>query len=96
MDMACFLWYFRANNDINVTDSSPLFNDLKQGIASEIPFVANGVTYPFGYYLVDGRYPELATFVKTIPELADVDNKRIRYKQMQESEGKMQNGRLVF
>jgi hypothetical protein len=60
-------------------------NDLKQGIASEIPFVANGVTYPFGYYLVDGIYPKLATLVKTIPEPSNDDHKRIRYKQMQES-----------
>nr|GEX06715.1 hypothetical protein [Tanacetum cinerariifolium]GEX07727.1 hypothetical protein [Tanacetum cinerariifolium] len=37
--------------------------------APEIPFVANGVTYRSGYYLVDGIYPELAPLVKTIPEL---------------------------
>ncbi|GKE62478.1 ALP1-like protein isoform X1 [Tanacetum coccineum] len=69
-----------SNNDINVLYQSSLFNDLKIGRALEIPFVANGVTYPSGYYLVDGIYPELATLVKTIPEPADDDHKRILYK----------------
>nr|GEW56355.1 peroxisome proliferator-activated receptor gamma coactivator-related protein like [Tanacetum cinerariifolium] len=61
---------------------------LLEAIASrapEIPFVANGVIYPWGYYLVDGIYPELATLVKKIPEPADDDNKRILYKLKQES-----------
>ncbi|GJY29502.1 ALP1-like protein [Tanacetum coccineum] len=53
--------------------------------APEIPFVANGVTYPWGYNLVDWIYPKLATLVKTIPELADDDHKRILYKLKQES-----------
>ncbi|GJR62303.1 ALP1-like protein [Tanacetum coccineum] len=86
------LWIWHAffgvagsNNDINVLYQSPLFNDLKTGRAPEIPFVANGVTYPSGYYLVDGIYPKLAPLVKTIPEPADDDHKRILYKQKQES-----------
>ncbi|GKD75395.1 serine/threonine-protein kinase STY17-like protein [Tanacetum coccineum] len=45
----------------------------------------NDVTYPSGYYLVDGIYPELVPLVKTIPEPADEDHKRIFYKQKQES-----------
>ncbi|GJU43975.1 reverse transcriptase domain-containing protein [Tanacetum coccineum] len=86
------LWIWHAffsvvgsNNDINILYQSPLFNDLKTGRAPKIPFVANGVTYPSGYYLVDGIYPELTTLVKTIPEPADDDHKRILYKQKQES-----------
>ncbi|GKD34143.1 ALP1-like protein [Tanacetum coccineum] len=47
--------------------------------------MANGVTYPSGYYLVDGIHSELATLVKTIPEPADDDHKRILYKKKQES-----------
>ncbi|GKC99829.1 ALP1-like protein, partial [Tanacetum coccineum] len=46
---------------------------------------ANGVTYPWGYYLVDGIYPELLTFAKTNPEPSDDDHKRILYKQKQEA-----------
>nr|GEU53789.1 hypothetical protein [Tanacetum cinerariifolium] len=74
-----------SNNDINILYQSPLFNDLKIGRAPEILFVANGVSYPSGYYLVDGIYPELAPLVKTILEPADDDHKQILYKQKQES-----------
>ncbi|GKE80284.1 ALP1-like protein, partial [Tanacetum coccineum] len=63
----------------------PLFKDLKTGQAPEIPFVANGVTYRSGYYLVDRIYPELTPLIKTIPEPADDDHKRILYKHKQES-----------
>nr|GFC71994.1 protein ALP1-like isoform X1 [Tanacetum cinerariifolium] len=69
-----------SNNDINVLYQSPIFNDLKTGRAPEIPFVASGVTYPSGYYLVDEIYPELVTLVKTIPKPAYDDHKRILYK----------------
>nr|GEZ54044.1 hypothetical protein [Tanacetum cinerariifolium] len=62
------LWIWHAffgaagsNNNINVLYQSPLFNDLKTNRAPEIPFVTNGVSYPSGYYLVDGIYPKLAT-----------------------------------
>nr|GEZ68545.1 protein ALP1-like isoform X1 [Tanacetum cinerariifolium] len=86
------LWIWHAffgvagsNNDINVLYQSPLFNDLKAGRASEIPFVSNGVSYPSRYYLANEIYPELAPLVKTIPEPADDDHKRILYKQKQES-----------
>ncbi|GJW76784.1 ALP1-like protein [Tanacetum coccineum] len=86
------LWIWHAffgvvgsNNDINVLYQSPLFNDLKTGRAPEIPFVANGVTYRSGYYLVNGIYPELAPLVKMIPELANDDHKRILFKQKEES-----------
>nr|GEY56781.1 protein ALP1-like [Tanacetum cinerariifolium] len=89
------LWIWHAffgvdgsNNDINVLYQSSLFNDLKTGRAPEIPFVANGVTYPSRCYLLNGIYPKLATLVKTIPEPADDDHKRILYKKKQESERK--------
>nr|GFC80275.1 protein ALP1-like isoform X1 [Tanacetum cinerariifolium] len=85
------LWIWHAffgvagsNNDINVLYQSFLFNDLKTDRAPEIHFVANGVSYLSGYYLVDGIYPELAPLVKTIPEPTDDDQKRILYKQKQE------------
>ncbi|GKD28976.1 ALP1-like protein [Tanacetum coccineum] len=60
-------------------------NDLKTERVPEISFVANSVTYPSGYYLVDGIFLELATLVKTIREPSDDNYKRIRYKQMRES-----------
>ncbi|GJS36528.1 ALP1-like protein isoform X1 [Tanacetum coccineum] len=71
-----------ANNDINVVHQSPLFNDLKERKASEVPYLVNDVTYPWGYYLVDGIYPEWSTFVKTISNVSDNDHKRIPYKRM--------------
>ncbi|GJS63926.1 ALP1-like protein isoform X1 [Tanacetum coccineum] len=83
--LCCFSIFEETHGDINVLYQSPLFNDLKTGRAPEIPFVANGVTYPSGYYLVDGIYPELAPLVKMIPEPADDAHKRILYKQKQES-----------
>ncbi|GJX38335.1 ALP1-like protein [Tanacetum coccineum] len=58
---------------------------VRRDHAPKIPCVANDVTYPWGYYLVDGIYLKLATLIKTIPELADDDNKRILYKLKQES-----------
>nr|GEY30030.1 hypothetical protein [Tanacetum cinerariifolium] len=76
------------NNDINVLYQSSLFNNIKTGRALEIPFVANGITYRSGYYLVDGIYSELAPLIKTIPEPADDNHKRILYKQKQESSRK--------
>nr|GEW68491.1 actin-binding, cofilin/tropomyosin type [Tanacetum cinerariifolium] len=75
----------KSNNDINVLYQSPLFNDHKTGRAPEIPFVANDVSYPSGYCLIDEIYPELAPLVKTILEPADDDHKRILYKQKQKS-----------
>ncbi|GKB10547.1 ALP1-like protein [Tanacetum coccineum] len=45
-----------ANNDINVLDNSPLFDDLLDGIALVAPFVVNGVGFENGYYLVDRIY----------------------------------------
>nr|GEX18602.1 hypothetical protein [Tanacetum cinerariifolium] len=86
------LWIWHAffgvagsNNDINVLYQSTLFNDLKTDRALEIPFVANGISYPSEYYLVDGIYPKLALLVKTIPEPANDDHKRILYRKKQES-----------
>nr|GEZ69190.1 hypothetical protein [Tanacetum cinerariifolium] len=86
------LWMWHAffcvagsNNDINVLYQSPLFNDLKTDRAPEIPFVANSVSYPSRYYLVDRIYSELTPLVKKISKPEDDDHKRILYKQKQES-----------
>ncbi|GKE76038.1 PXMP2/4 family protein 4-like protein, partial [Tanacetum coccineum] len=63
----------------------PLYSAIsKLGKAPEIPFVANDVTYPWGYYLCDGMYPEWVSFVKSVTNLADDEYKRLRYKRMHE------------
>ena len=46
-----------SNNDINVLNSSPLFNEQCQGIGPAISFVANGNRHDMGYYLADKIYP---------------------------------------
>ncbi|XP_047979103.1 uncharacterized protein LOC125221021 [Salvia hispanica] len=55
-----------SNNDINVLQSSPLFNDKYRGEGLEIRFVANGTQYHRGYYLADGIYRRWPVFVKTV------------------------------
>ncbi|GKB44057.1 ALP1-like protein [Tanacetum coccineum] len=37
-----------ANNDINVLDNSPLFDDLLDDLAPVVPYVVNGVQYRNG------------------------------------------------
>nr|GEY69988.1 protein ALP1-like [Tanacetum cinerariifolium] len=54
-----------ANNDINVLDNSPLFDDFLDDKAPVAPYVVNGVGFEKGYYLAGGIYPQWATFVKS-------------------------------
>lgn len=68
------LWIWHAffgvagsSNDLNVLDQSTLFTQVVQGVAPEVHFEVKGHEYNLGYYLVDGIYPEWATFVKSIP-----------------------------
>nr|GEZ42128.1 protein ALP1-like [Tanacetum cinerariifolium] len=75
-----FLVVVGSNNDINVLYQSSLFNKLKIERAPKFLFVANGLTYPLGYYHVDGIYPELTKLVTTVLDATDDDNKRIFYK----------------
>ncbi|KAL5184753.1 hypothetical protein HKD37_17G048410 [Glycine soja] len=55
-----------SNNDINVLNQSPMFDDVLQGRAPPIQFTINGTSYNMGYYLANGIYPDWPTFVKTI------------------------------
>ncbi|XP_017233595.1 uncharacterized protein LOC108207672 [Daucus carota subsp. sativus] len=75
-----------SNNDINVLDRSPVFDDVLQGRAPEINYTINGNNYNMGYYLTDGIYPEWATFVKTIPR--PQGEKRKLFSKYQESQRK--------
>ncbi|GJR20969.1 ALP1-like protein [Tanacetum coccineum] len=72
-----------ANNDINVLDNSPLFDDLLDDLAPVVPYVVNGVEYRNEYYLADGIYPEWASFVKSFT--VATDPKHTYFKQRQES-----------
>nr|GEU31576.1 protein ALP1-like [Tanacetum cinerariifolium] len=72
-----------ANNDINVLDNSPLFDDLLDDLAHVVSYVVNGVEYRNGYYLADGIYPEWASFVKSFT--VATDPKHTYFKQRQES-----------
>ncbi|XP_057739715.1 uncharacterized protein LOC130956733 [Arachis stenosperma] len=67
------LWIWHAffgisgsNNDINVLDRSPVFDDILNDRASEVNYTINGNNYTMGYYLADGIYSEWVTFVKSI------------------------------
>ncbi|GKC48928.1 ALP1-like protein [Tanacetum coccineum] len=61
-----------------------LFKRSQSREALEVPFVANDVSYKWGYYLTDGIYPEWAVPVKSISQSSSNDTKRIRYKQAHE------------
>ncbi|XP_047978853.1 protein ALP1-like [Salvia hispanica] len=68
-----WLWIWHAyfgvagsNNDLNLLNESPLFNDLCAGRASTVEFTANHRRYTMGYYLADGIYPRWPVFMKTI------------------------------
>jgi hypothetical protein len=57
-----------SNNDINVLDRSPIWDDIIEGREPDSSFELRGVTYKRGYYLGDGIYPEYSTLVKGFTE----------------------------
>jgi hypothetical protein len=56
-----------SNNDINVLNQSPLFNDVVDGYAPTVNFKVNNHDYYMGYYLADGIYPSWPVFMKQVP-----------------------------
>ncbi|XP_071719412.1 uncharacterized protein [Rutidosis leptorrhynchoides] len=70
-----------SNNDINVLNTSPLFESMLNDNFSDIPYVINGVEYKRGYYLADGIYPQWASFVKAYSRAADPKSKYFSRKQ---------------
>ena len=81
-----FIGVAGSNNDINVLDRSPVFDNVLQGRALEVNFTINENNYNMGYYLTDGIYPEWSTFVKTIP--CPQSEKRKLFSKYQESQRK--------
>ncbi|GJX15702.1 zinc finger, CCHC-type containing protein [Tanacetum coccineum] len=81
--LACVFGVVGANNDINVLDNSPLFDDLLDDKAPVASFVVNRIGFEKGYYLADIIYPEWATFVKSFT--VSNDAKHGYFKKRQES-----------
>ena len=75
-----------AQNDINVLDSSTLFQGLLEGTAPQARYIVNDKMYQMGYYLADGIYPEWQIMMKTI---SDPQNEKQRnYAKQQEGRRK--------
>ncbi|XP_076943296.1 uncharacterized protein LOC143613492 [Bidens hawaiensis] len=53
-----------SNNDINVIEQSPIFEDIIDGVKPTQSFYANEIQFKLGYYMVDGIYNEWSTLVQ--------------------------------
>jgi hypothetical protein len=64
----CVFGYVGSMNDINIWDSSMLHKSLSDGSfeANDFTFEIGGKQFNKLWFLVDGIYPELSRFVKTI------------------------------
>ncbi|XP_076913450.1 uncharacterized protein LOC143572081 [Bidens hawaiensis] len=87
------LWFWHAffgvagsNNDINVLEQSPVFDDWINETAPDSSFELRGTLYKRGYYLADGIYPDYSTIVKSLSQPIGV--KRQTYKKAHDAERK--------
>ncbi|XP_023731100.2 uncharacterized protein LOC111878845 [Lactuca sativa] len=69
-------------NDINILNRSPIFNNIYDGSAPDSSFQVRGTPYKYGYYLVDGIYPEYVVLVKSFT--ASHGSRRKKFKRAQE------------
>nr|XP_043619618.1 protein ANTAGONIST OF LIKE HETEROCHROMATIN PROTEIN 1-like [Erigeron canadensis] len=72
-----------SNNDVNVLQQSPLFQNECNGSAPDSSFSVNGHEYKRGYYLTGGIYPRWDAFVKAYPHQVEQDEKK--FKRLQEA-----------
>ncbi|KAK2659762.1 hypothetical protein Ddye_006295 [Dipteronia dyeriana] len=70
-----------TNNDIDVLDRSPLFDDLINESAPPCDFVVQGHQYNMGYYLSDGIYLSYAILIQTISQPISIKEKKIDERQ---------------
>ncbi len=84
-DYNLWIWHLAfgfagSNNDINIWDhQSGLLHDFLNGdFARDVDFqyTIAGTTFDKLYLLVDGIYPDLARFVKTIDQTVSADSKK--------------------
>ncbi|KAL8125596.1 hypothetical protein AgCh_013028 [Apium graveolens] len=72
------LLYIGSNNDINVLESSHLFANLTQGIATPAHYVIEGKVYDTEYYLADDERDLSAPIQESVkipdPEVQTVEN----------------------
>ena len=69
-------------NDLIILGRSPLFDTFCNGSAPPCSFTLRDRQYRYGYYLVDGIYPDYAVFAK--PLRYPGDERRAKYAMMQE------------
>ncbi|XP_052623592.1 uncharacterized protein LOC128128870 [Lactuca sativa] len=82
VNLACFFGSPGSINNINVLNRSPIFNNIYDGSAPDSSFQVRGTPYKYGYYLVDGIYPEYVVFVKSFS--APHGSRRKKFKRAQE------------
>ncbi|GJX20046.1 nucleotide-binding alpha-beta plait domain-containing protein [Tanacetum coccineum] len=82
-DIDLVMQLINEDQQVQVLNHYPLFDDLLDDIAPVVPYEVNGVMFEKGYYLADGIYPQWAAFVKSFTIARDERN--AVFKRRQES-----------